>query len=80
MNAPCFEVVIDHNAPDHGAQMAKATRDLFAWAKQQGCMQVTREERELRPGVRQLRFFLDPKGNSRLVSGDTLLLSRRPNA
>ncbi|MBO9538974.1 hypothetical protein J7643_00095 [bacterium] len=80
MSTPCFEVVIDHNAPDHGAQMARATRDLFAWAKQQGCLQVTREERELRPGVRQLRFCLDPKGRARPASGDTLVLSRKPQA
>lgn len=77
MSPPCFEVVIDHHAPDHGAQMARATRDLYAWAKQQGCLQVSREERELRPGVRQLRFYPDPKGQARPPSGDTLLLSRR---
>ena len=75
MTVPAFEVVLDHSDPDHHARMEHATRDLLAWAKKHGCMQVIREERTLRPGVVKLSFSPDPQGLSRMT-GDRLDLSK----
>lgn len=75
MSVPVFEVVLDHGDPDHHARMEQATRDLLAWAKKHGCMQVIREERTLRAGVVKLSFYPDPQGRSRMA-GDRLDLSK----
>lgn len=76
MNVPVFEVVLDHADPAHHARMDQATRDLVAWAKRYGCMQVIREERTLRPGVVKLSFYPDPQGRRRMP-GDRLDLSAK---
>lgn len=76
MSAPVFEVTLDHNDPAHHDSLDRVARDLYAWARRHRCMQVIREERTVRPGVVQLRFFPDPQAR-RVVPGDRLILTPR---
>lgn len=73
---PVFEVVLDHNDPQHEDQLDRATRDLYAWARRHQCMQLIREEQEIRPGVVKLRFLPNRAPRPR-VPADRLVLSGR---
>lgn len=74
---PAFEVVLDHNDPKHDETLNRATRELYAWAQQIGCMRLIREEQEIRPGVYRLRFLPNRASNAPRLSRDNLVLSRR---
>lgn len=78
MRPDVFEVVLDHQDPNHHGQMERLARELRAWAQRHGATALVREERQLRPGVFQLRFSVDRHAaRVKRFSQDCLALSRR---
>lgn len=77
MSAPAFEVVIDHNDPQHHDRMDAMLKELQAWAKRYGVSQLHRETTELRPGVTRVRFTPERRKPAVRPAMDRLTLSRR---
>ena len=77
MSTPAFEVVIDHNDPQHHDRMNAMLKDLQGWAKRHGVSELTRESTELRPGVTRVRFTPARRAAAPRAMRDSLTLSRQ---